>query len=547
MTRHPADTASRGGRSLGPRLATAWYRSIFYQWRLGGTRVVQVLLVPSDPWPGDSEIGNAILGGAFSFDSKEMWRGPELSINPHCFTCLRELKATGSKAGRRLGREMIRDWLDRFGRYDHYSWAADITAERLINWLSQYDYFCQGADDEFRGSQVRGIVRQTRHLSRGARKTKRGGTRVRVAKSLIYVGACLPSAQRQLDRGLTMLEDEVRHCIHPDGGTAERCPSLQHSILRDLIDVRSTLAASLQESSPLIQGAIDRAAPMLRGMRLGDGGLGVFNGGFEEKDWQIDKTLSQSGSTGKPPGRAPHTGFQRITAGRTTIMMDSGSPPPPGYDSRAHAGLLSFEMSVGRNRLIVNCGSSWEESSEWSAVGRTTAAHSTLVIENRNSSCIHGGGFSRRPATIQSDQRSQDGASLIEASHDGYAPAYGVVHVRRIYVSSNGQDVRGQDILKRAAQTRRNPKAQFAIRFHLHPEVTIDSMSIWRKGGQIIEISRLGGGAWQFCLEGGVAIEVKDSFYQGTRNERRRTRQIVLSGEYRGTEPRAVRWAIRRR
>jgi len=441
---------------------------------------------------------------------------------------------------------MVRDWLDRFGRYDHYSWAADITAERLINWLSQYDYFCREADDEFRGSLLRSIVRQTRHLSGVARRTEPGAKRVRVAKSLIYVGACLPSAQSQLDRGLAMLEDEVRRCIHPDGGAAERCPSLQHSILRDLIDVRSTLAASLQESSSLIQGAIDRATPMLRSMRLGDGGLGVFNGGFEEKDWQIDKTISKSGSTGNPLGRAPHTGFQRITAGRTTIMMDSGSRPPPRYDSRAHAGLLSCEMSVGRGRMIVNCGSSWDENSEWSAVGRTTAAHSTLVIENRNSSRINGGGgLSRRPANIQSDQRSQDGASLIEASHDGYAPAYGVVHIRRIYLSPNGQDVRGQDILKRASKTLWNPKAQFSIRFHLHPEVRIDSMSIWRKRGQIIEISRPGDGNWQFCLEGGVAIEVKDSFYQGTRNERRRTRQIVLSGEYRGTEPRAVRWAIR--
>ena len=72
-------------------------------------------------------------------------------------------------------------------------------------------------------------------------------------------------------------------------------------------------------------------------------------------------------------------------------------------------------------------------------------------------------------------------------------------------------------------------------------------MSIWEKGGRIIDFSRQGAGNWQFHTESGVTIRVEDSFYQGARGERQRSRQIVLSGEYRGAEPRSVRWAIRRR
>ena len=319
-------------------------------------------------------------------------------------------------------------------------------------------------------------------------------------------------------------------------------------VLRDLIDVRNVLASSHQDSSPVVQGAIDRAAPMLRGMRLGDGGLAVFNGGFEEQDWQIDMTLNQSGSTGNPPEHSAHTGFQRVMAGRTTVIMDSGMPPPPGHDDLAHAGLLSLEMSAGRSRLIVNCGSYWKPNSEWAFAGRISAAHSTLVVEDRNSSQLHrNGGLGRRPAEVSAKRRNLDGALLIEGSHDGYVPSFDVKHTRRIYVSSNGEDVRGQDILARPEQSRRNPDVEFAVRFHLHPDVSIDSMSIWEKGGRIIDFSRQGAGNWQFHTESGVTIRVEDSFYQGARNGRERTRQIVLSGEYRGAEPRAVRWAIRRR
>lgn len=541
-------SASRGIRGLKAGLASAWYRSTFYQWQLGGTRATQILLVPHDPWPGDSDTGKAILGGAFSFSEDKVWTGATLPIEPHSFSWLRDLRATGSEAGRRLGREMIRDWIDRYGRYHHHGWVPEIMAERLINWLSQYDYFCRGADDEYRDRFIQSIARQARHLARVTRQLTRGAKRVRAAKGLIYVGACLPGAHARLDKGLSLLENEIEHRIHADGGVAERSPSLQHSILRDLIDVRSVLASSHQESSPLVQGAIDRTAPMLRLMRMGDGGLGVFNGGFEDNDWQIDMTLNQSGSTGNPPAAAAHTGFQRVTAGRTTVMMDCGAPPPQGHDDRAHAGVLSFEMSAGRSRLIVNCGSSWSDSSEWALAGRVSAAHSTLVAEDRNSSRVfRNGGLGRRPENVRSSRRDQDGAVLIEGSHDGYVPAFDLIHTRRLYLSPNGEDIRGQDILERPAKARRNPNVKFAVRFHLHPDVSIDSMSIWEKGGRIIDFSRQGAGAWQFHTEGGVTIEVEDSFYQGVQNDRRRTRQIVLSGEYRGDEKRSVRWAIRRR
>lgn len=548
MARGYSISVRRGVESLRIRLAGAWYRSAFYQWRLGGTRATQVLLVPHDPWPGDSEVGKAILRGAFNFRNDRIWRGEELPLEPHDFAWLRDLRATGSDAGRRLGRELMSDWIDRFGRYHHHGWRADIAAERLINWLSQYDYFCRGAEDRFRDRVLQSVHRQAKHLANVTRKTTRGARRVRAAKGLIYVGACLPSAHARLFRGLALLEHEIEHRIHADGGVAERCPTLQHEILRDLIDVRSVLASSHQDASPVVQGAIDRAAPMLRGMRLGDGGLAVFNGSFEEQDWQIDMTLNQSGSTGNPPEHPPHTGFQRVIAGRTMIVMDTGMPPAPGHDDLAHAGLLGFEMSAGRVRLIVNCGSYWKRNSDWAFAGRISAAHSTLVVANRNSSQLHrNGGLGRRPAKVDADRKDLQGAILIEGSHDGYAPAFAVVHRRRIYVSANGEDVRGQDILSRPEQSRRNADVEFAVRFHLHPDVSIDSMSIWEKGGRIIDFSRPGAGSWQFHTESGVTIGVEDSFYQGMRNERQRTRQIVLSGEYRGAEPRSVRWAIRRR
>src|SRR3546814_8791561 len=94
----------------------------------------------------------------------------------------------------------------------------------------------------------------------------------------------------------------------------------------------------------------------LRLLHHGDGGRALFNGSNEGWDLQIGRVLQRASIVKGPLQSAPSSGFQRLQSGRTLVLVDCGRPPPPGYDRLAHAGTLSFEMSVGRERLIVNCG-----------------------------------------------------------------------------------------------------------------------------------------------------------------------------------------------
>ena len=118
----------------------------------------------------------------------------------------------------------------------------------------------------------------------------------------------------------------------------------------------------------------------------GDGGLALFNDSNEEADWLIDMTLARANGKGLSPKEAPVSGFQRLAGGRTVILVDAGPPPMPGFDRHAHAGMLSFEMSVGKDRLIVNCGAH-EGRGEWWTAQRATAAHSALVVNDTNA-CV---------------------------------------------------------------------------------------------------------------------------------------------------------------
>jgi uncharacterized heparinase superfamily protein len=280
--------------------------------------------------------------------------------------------------------------------------------------------------------------------------------------------------------------------------------------------------------------------PALRFYRHGDGGLCLFNGSGEGEPVLIESVLAQADARGRPLKSARHSGFERLQAGRTLILMDAGPPPGPGLDQGTHAGTLSFEMSVGRERMIVNCGA-WpgqgasREGAVWQHALRGTAAHSTAAVDGADSSVlIEGGGLDERPASVTVDRQEVDGAVLIEASHDGYVDRFGITHHRRLYVSAGGEDVRGEDRLDGPAG---HP---FTLRFHLHPLAQVLAVH----SGEAALI-RLASGAGFRLRATGAAMSIEESVYFGANDERRRSSQIVLTGAT-GKGGATVKWALRR-
>jgi uncharacterized heparinase superfamily protein len=189
--------------------------------------------------------------------------------------------------------------------------------------------------------------------------------------------------------------------------------------------------------------------------------------------------LTQAQSRGRAPGALPETGFHRLAASRTLVIVDCGAPPaarreaangglPRGADRFAHAGTLAFEMSVGRDRLIVNCGAAPAAEGEWRDALRATAAHSTMVLADTNSSELRPEGLGRRVETVESDRQDSNGAQWLDATHDGWLRQFGLRHRRRLYLSESGDDLRGEDELE---ADREVDVPGFTLRFHLHPAV----------------------------------------------------------------------------
>ena len=529
------------------RRAMAW---------LGRTRLYRLTLLGAAPkglalalplrWPGDAARGAQLLAGEFTLAGETVRQPAPLGdpVGPgadwlaefHGFGWLADLAASGSAASREAGRTTIAAWLAANARGRKLSWRADILAARLVAWITLADAFFArpGEADALRDTVLASLARQHRHLARVADCEGVGAARLQALKGLVIAAVALGTGERRVNVALARLCRELPRQIQPDGGHVERSPLVQLAVLRDLVDIRTALRAGHVVVPEALQMAIDRMAPVLRMLRHGDGRLAQFNGAAEEYGPLADLVLTRSEVRGRPLLSAPHSGFQRLQGGKTVVLVDTGAPPPPGLDRQAHAGTLSFEMSCGRERLIVNCGAWRGAAAAWRRAARNTAAHSTLVVADTNSSEIRDDGGLGRRATVSAVERAEDeGSHWLSAVHDGYAGRFGLSHSRRLFLSADGDDLRGEDALVGPAG------ADFEIRFHLHPSVQV---SLAQDGAAAL--LRLGSGAGYRLRVHGAQMSLGESIYLGT-GEIRKTQQIILSGHV-GTQGAEVRWAIRR-
>jgi len=529
---------------LGYALKTPLYASPLYRLARRRGSAGAVALAPPDPWPGNATRGFAMVHGDFAF-AGQVISNPAPLWSPtgagrwwleemHGFEWLRDLRAAGGDAARRRARELVADWIDRHERWTALAWRPDLVGTRLAAWLGGHDFFWASGDAQFQSRVMASALQQAHHLARALPGGLTGSVSFRAAKGLVYAGLALPGGEPWLERGIDLFGRELRRQILPDGGHAERSPATHLAILRDLVDLRAALAAAGRPAPSDLQVAIDAMVPVLRLYQHGDGGLALFNDTAPEEGWLVELALSRSGARIKPLMQAPQTGFQRLAAGRTLVLVDCGRPPRPGFDGHAHAGTLSFEMSVGRERLIVNCGAHPGDEG-WRQVQRTTAAHSTLVIDDTNSSeILADGSIGRGPRVVLCRRQEVEGSLWLELSHDGYKHRYGLVHHRRLYLAAGGEELRGEDRLEG-----RGSAHSFAIRFHLHPQVQASLAQ-----GNAAALLRLpGGSGWRLRCSGGE-MAVEESIYLGRAGEMRRSQQIVVSGAV--ADDAVVKWGLRR-
>ncbi len=521
---------------LRKRVQSVTYGSPIYRMMLDQSPVPdRIRLVLADPWPGDAKRGQALIAGQPGlFDQEESARDEKIDPFFLSHEWLRDLRAVGTDQARRKAVSLIREWLEGQETWDEAGWEPGILGARLANWIAFFDFYGPAAPEPLAREQRAAMARQLRHLINVAPAHLTGLEGLNVVKGLVYGGLALLDGERALGLALDFLKRRLEEDVLLDGGTVFRNPLRHAEILRVLIDLRSAFRAGQLEVPHELSLAIARMVPVLKFFRHGDGGLAVFHGGGEGSALMLDAIQTISEARGRVLKRLPEMGYERLTAGRSLVLADVAPPPPRGFDGEAHAGLLSFEFSVGRERLIVNCGAGPAGDPEWRRAMGATAAHSTVTLGDTNAcELLAGGGIGHRPRNVLAQRYEQDGIQYLETSHDGYGPRQRVTVQRLLGLAKDGEKLFGREMILGPAGR------DFTVRWHLHPSVT----ALLAQGGAAALLRTPSGQGWRLRAEG-ADLALEPSVYCGD-GAIRRTLQLRVSGRT-AADQTIVDWTLTR-
>lgn len=548
-------------RQINRRLAAAAYGSPFYRKILGrGRAPANFGFALPDRWPGDAKAGQLLIGRRELFDSAVAttltgnWRG--FPAAEHGW--LRDLRAVGNAAARERARVLLTEWLDGSGENWHETaWSPAVMGERIANWISFRDFYAPDnkGDAALMARLAASAMRQTRHLLHVLPSAFTGRDNVAAVRGLIYSCLAMPDSDgRRLGFSLDLLRRQAMAEVLSDGGHISRDPVRHLRALRWMIDIREALTTSRIAVPDELSSAIIRMAPALRVLRHGDGRLALFNGGSEGNGENnevsecgnvgIEAVLNAAGAKRRALRRLEITGYERITAGRSLLLVDTGEPPPAPYDDTAHAGFLSFEFSYGRERVIVNCGAMVTDGRSgcdnarvmdpWRAAMSATAAHSTVTVADTNACEIkQDGGLGTSAITVMGQRYEQNRAACLDAWHDGYLARLGIHHHRRFILSADGEELSGYDTLSGTGGM------PFTLRWHIHPTVQVSAAG----EGQSVLLRTPSGIGWRLRAEGAL-LSIESSVYCGGLNPRR---SVHIRTDCRTqSEPTMVSWVLRR-
>ncbi|MDQ2094373.1 heparinase II/III family protein [Rhodalgimonas zhirmunskyi] len=505
--------------------------------------------------------GNFLFSGHFVEDpNASIWdlgiNDPALLDDIHGFAWLDDLAAVGDFDARRRAQDWTWQWIARFGPGKGPGWTPELTGRRLIRWINHAFLLLQNRDKPASDAFYRSLAQQTNFLGRRWRAATPGLPRFEALTGLIYAGLSLEGMEKYVDIAAKALAQECGTQVDEQGGIPTRNPEELLEVFTLLTWAGLALDEAGRNVPQALFEAIERIAPTLRTLRHADGSLARFHGGGKGLEGRLDNALAQSGVKGRAPDGLS-MGFARLSAGRTSVIVDAAAPPKGRASHDAHASTMAFELTSGRRPLIVNCGSGASFGPDWRRAGRATPSHSTLCIEGYSSASLSGPDkrgpelLTEAPTRVPIEITHVADGVRFEGGHDGWIASHGLTHARILELTNDGRGMVGEDLLvcvdpadekkfNAVMEEQLTPGILFQIRFHLHPEVDAEI----DLGGASVSLALKSGELWLLRSDSGVTMTVEPSVYlENGRLKPRASKQVVLSGRAVAPNTR-VRWSL---
>ena len=443
------------------------------------------------------------------------------------------------KSSKKSAQEIILNWINRNSRYNKENWEFDTTAKRIISWLSNHHLSYNESNEEYRSNFDYMIQKQTNHLINEIKNTKNLENKIIGCSAIILSGLCYKTDKNYLDLGLNFLKRITKYSLDNQGFTKSRSIKQQIFYFKYFILIKEWFKESQVEIPEHIEETIYYFGQAYAYFWQNTQTNLLFNGNNISNNKEFDNYLKRLGYKFKNDDKN-FGGYTILRDKKICLVMDTGSSPDFKYSQNYQAGALSFEIISNGKKLISNCGYCKKENQKLNQLSKSSANHSTLVIDD-NSSCKF---FKKKNDWIlrsglkitQKDIKFEKNYWKISATHDGYFKKYNSMHERNIEFYPEQMKFIGIDkIIKK--KTSKNYK--FDIRFHLEPNIklmkTQDNKSI------LIELGEEG---WKFACDN-YEINIDNGLYFGNKNSYIENQNIFISGISNNNEE-VIQWEIKK-
>ena len=424
----------------------------------------------------NSQLEACFLNHTKKIDLPNDWNNESSSklwvYNLHYFE---DLLANNAEEKRNFHLQLLSSWVDENPVGYGNGWEPYPTSLRIVNilkaWLGGLEL-----DEKLFGS----VFTQASFLTSDLEKHLLGNHYFVNLKALLFAGVIFKNIRWTgiAERGLLA---EIPEQILEDGANFELSPMYHSLILVDMLDMFNLSRAYPTQLSNQLVSLLEKYIPkmliFLEAMAHLDGGVSFFNDsadGIAPTKAIIESYAEKLGFRIRPHDSSKthiidnaNSGYICATVAGNKLIFDASPVGPDYIPGHAHADTLSFELSIGAQRVFVNSGTSEYSLSPKRLAQRKTASHNTVEVDGKDSSQVWSSFRVANRAQIISKHTELKNDHSIEllAAHNGYKSLFGgCTHTRTLTFSENSLIV--SDSLER---TFRYAKS----RFYFHPDLLV--------------------------------------------------------------------------
>ncbi|MEO0882816.1 MAG: alginate lyase family protein [Pseudomonadota bacterium] len=375
-----------------------------------------------------------------------------------------------------LWARLVSDWITKNGMCGcgawRDSWNSYALSLRVVVWLQDLARRGDRLPADLVSMVERSAVQQVEFLENNLETDLGGNHLIKNIKALIWAGHyfCGTSAGRWKQKGIALLRRELSTQILVDGMHFERSPSYHCQVFADLLECKQALGEDPLDGA--LDSALHRMAQLVADLAHPDGHVAQFNDAGLSMAYSPSDCLAAYAALGfqRPVSKRvfsyPDAGYFGMRSGTTYFVGDCGVIGPDDLPAHGHGDILSFEWSVGGQRIVVDQGVYEYVDGVRRTQSRSASYHNTLCIDGSDQAAFFGAfRCGRRPTVDCRYFEETDGGLLLEGCHDGFTTLPGrPMHARRFLVTPDRVNITDAITPGRRARAK--------VNFLLHPDVS---------------------------------------------------------------------------